>query len=76
MANFDTQSTFNFQNMVKLEYTPTEDDIIRKIEPPQGLEILTYKRNRGVSIIKLDDDFISVQERGYEENEYPVKVLC
>ena len=32
MANFDTQSTFNFQNMVKLEYTPTEDDIIRKIE--------------------------------------------
>jgi len=31
-ANFDTQSTFNFQNMVKLEYTPTEDDIIRKIE--------------------------------------------
>ena len=32
LANFDTQSTFNFQNIVKLEYTPTEDDIIRKIE--------------------------------------------
>ena len=31
-AAFDTQSTFNFQNQVKLEYTPTEDDIIRKIE--------------------------------------------
>ena len=31
-ANFDTQSTFNFQNLVKLEYTPTEDDIIQKIE--------------------------------------------
>ena len=30
--NFDTQSTFNFQNQVKLEYTPTEDDIIRKVE--------------------------------------------
>lgn len=30
--NFDTQSTFNFQNQIKLEYTPTEDDIIRKIE--------------------------------------------
>ncbi|MCF6347381.1 MAG: cell surface protein SprA [Flavobacteriaceae bacterium] len=30
--NFDTQSTFNFQNQVKLEFTPTEDDIIRKIE--------------------------------------------
>ena len=32
LANFDTQSTFNFQNIVKLEYTPEEDDIIRKIE--------------------------------------------
>ncbi|PIR12275.1 MAG: cell surface protein SprA, partial [Flavobacteriales bacterium CG11_big_fil_rev_8_21_14_0_20_35_7] len=31
-ASFDTQSTFDFQNQVKLEYTPTEDDIIRKIE--------------------------------------------
>jgi cell surface protein SprA len=31
-AQFDTQSTFNFQNQVKLEYTPTEDDIIQKIE--------------------------------------------
>lgn len=31
-ANYDTQSTFDFQNAVKLEYTPTEDDIIRNIE--------------------------------------------
>ena len=31
-AAFDTQSTFNFQNQMKLEYTPTEDDIIQKIE--------------------------------------------
>jgi len=31
-AQFDTQSAFNFQNQVKLEYTPDEDDIIRKIE--------------------------------------------
>ncbi len=31
-ANYDTQSTFAFQNLIKLEYTPTEDDIIRKIE--------------------------------------------
>ncbi|KGO96573.1 T9SS outer membrane translocon Sov/SprA [Flavobacterium enshiense] len=30
--NYDTQSTFAFQNLIKLEYTPTEDDIIRKIE--------------------------------------------
>lgn len=31
-ANYDNQSTFNFQNQIKLEYTPTEDDIIQKIE--------------------------------------------
>lgn len=31
-GNYDTQSTFNFQNLIKLEYTPTEDDIIQKIE--------------------------------------------
>jgi cell surface protein SprA len=29
---YDTQSTFAFQNLIKLEYTPTEDDIIQKIE--------------------------------------------
>jgi len=31
-TQFDTQSTFDFQNLFKLEYTPTEDDILRKIE--------------------------------------------
>ncbi|WP_310380504.1 cell surface protein SprA [Flavobacterium sp.] len=31
-ANYDTQSTFAFQNLIKLEYSPSEDDIIQKIE--------------------------------------------
>ena len=31
-VNYDTQSTFAFQNLIKLEYTPDEDDIIQKIE--------------------------------------------
>ena len=31
-ANYDTQSTFDFQNLIKLEYSPTEDDIIQAIE--------------------------------------------
>jgi cell surface protein SprA len=30
-ANYDTQSTFAFQNLIKLEYTPSEDDIIQKL---------------------------------------------
>ncbi|MBP2284073.1 cell surface protein SprA [Flavobacterium sp. CG_23.5] len=31
-ANYDTQSSFAFQNLIKLEYAPSEDDIIQKIE--------------------------------------------
>ena len=31
-ANYDTEATFDFQNLVKLDFTPTEDDIIRSIE--------------------------------------------
>ncbi|WP_350284953.1 cell surface protein SprA [uncultured Croceitalea sp.] len=31
-ANYDTEATFDFQNLVKLDYTPTEDDILRSIE--------------------------------------------
>lgn len=31
-VNYDTESTFDFQQLTKLEYTPTEDDIVRKIE--------------------------------------------
>ena len=31
-SNYDTQSTFDFQNLLKLDFTPTEDDIIQKIE--------------------------------------------
>ena len=46
--------------------------IVRKLEPPQGVEILTYKRNRGITIIKIDEENLSVQERGYEENSYQV----
>lgn len=31
-ANYDTQATFDFQNLVKIDYSPTEDDIIQGIE--------------------------------------------
>ncbi len=31
-ANYDTETTFDFQNQLKLEYTPNEDDIVQKIE--------------------------------------------
>ena len=50
------------------------EQIVRKIDPPQGVEILTYKRNRGVSIIKIDDETVSVQERGYQTNTFQVSL--
>jgi len=31
-ANYDTQATFDFQNLVNIDYTPTEDDILQGIE--------------------------------------------
>ncbi len=32
LANYDTESTFDFQNQIKLQYTPDEDAILRNIE--------------------------------------------
>ena len=46
--------------------------IVAKLDPPQGVEILTYKRNRGITIIKIDADTLSIQERGYENNTFQV----
>jgi cell surface protein SprA len=31
-ADYDTQSTFDFQNLIKIEFSPTEDDIIQGVE--------------------------------------------
>ena len=31
-ANYDTEATFDFQNLIKLDYKPTEDDILQSIE--------------------------------------------
>ena len=31
-ANYDTQASFDFQNLVKIDFTPTEDDILQGIE--------------------------------------------
>ncbi|MBC8317586.1 MAG: hypothetical protein H8E41_06740 [Desulfobulbaceae bacterium] len=46
--------------------------MLKKLSAPQGVEILTYKRNRGVSIIIEGEDLLAVRERGYEEHEYAV----
>ncbi|MEW6290382.1 MAG: hypothetical protein AB1545_11060 [Thermodesulfobacteriota bacterium] len=46
--------------------------LVAKIEPPRGVEILTYKRNRGIAIIRLGEDSFLVREHGYAEQETQV----
>ena len=40
-----------------------------KLSPPQGIELLSYKRNRSIAVLLLDDTAVLVRERGYRETE-------
>lgn len=43
--------------------------VLKKTEPPGGVELLSYKRNRSIAIIKKNTAEIRLQERGYREKE-------
>ncbi len=43
--------------------------LLDRIEPPGGIELLSYKRNRSVAIIHQHDGGYLVREIGYEEQE-------
>lgn len=42
------------------------------IDPPGGVELLSYKRNRFISIVRVDDESYLVRERGYRDQEIRV----
>jgi hypothetical protein len=42
---------------------------LKKLNPPQGVELLSYKRNRSIAVLLLDDEKILVRERGYRDEE-------
>ena len=42
---------------------------LKKIEAPAGLELLCYKRNRGVAILKCSDGNLFLKEFGYKDQE-------
>lgn len=46
--------------------------LLSKIEPPAGIELLSYKRNRTVSIVMLSGDKAMIRERGYVEQTLTV----
>lgn len=40
-----------------------------KLNAGQGIELLSYKRNRSIAVLLLSDDKILVRERGYRVEE-------
>jgi len=45
---------------------------MKKIQPPAGIEILSYKRDRSIAILRLSEEDYSVRQRGFNEAEYSV----
>jgi hypothetical protein len=46
--------------------------LIKKAAQNQGIEALTYKRNRGVAIIKTASAKLAAREWGHNEESWPV----
>ena len=46
---------------------------LEKLSPPQGIEILSYKRNRSIAVLLLGDNTFLVRERGYREEEHVIE---
>lgn len=46
---------------------------LEKLSPPQGIELLSYKRNRSIAVLLLGDNTFLVRERGYREKEQIVE---
>jgi hypothetical protein len=42
---------------------------LENIRPPQGIELLSYKRNRSIAVFLLPDGTFRVREHGYREEE-------
>jgi len=46
--------------------------LLDRIDPPGGIELLSYKRNRSVAIVCLGDGNFFVREKGYDVQEIHV----
>jgi hypothetical protein len=42
---------------------------LEKLRPPQGIELLSYKRNRSIVVLLLAENVVLVRERGYRDTE-------
>jgi len=46
---------------------------LEKLSPPQGIELLSYKRNRSIAVLLRADNTFLVRERGYREEEQVIE---
>ncbi len=46
--------------------------MLSRSPPGKGLEILSYKRNRGVSILRISDTRYRILERGYKQADLEI----
>jgi hypothetical protein len=46
---------------------------LEKLKPSQGIELLSYKRNRSIAVLLLDDEKALVRERGYRDEEQVIE---
>ena len=43
---------------------------LKKISFPGGIELLSYKRNRGIAILRQEDSTLELREFGYKEQQF------
>ncbi len=46
---------------------------LKKLQIGEGIDLRTYKRNRSVLILKVEEDIFKFVERGFFEEEFYVK---
>jgi len=47
-------------------------EMLDRMAPPAGVQVLSYKRNRWVSVVWLEPGRVLVEERGYETQRMEV----
>jgi len=43
--------------------------LLNKITPPGGVELLSYKRDRSIAMIRMENERYRIIERGFEDQE-------